>query len=152
MIVKDLMVEDIKTININENLQSVANKILKNNVGSVIIMSEDKPHGIITKSDMIKAVYVLEKPFTKIQISKVVDENFHTVKPNTTIRKAAKKMEEKNIKKLLVIEDLKIQGIITLTDIVFGIQKLLKEAHEIEDLKESWEKPSEYFDIYEEQN
>lgn len=148
MIVKDLMVKEVKTINIDNNLQSVANIILKNNIGSVIIKKENKPEGIITKSDLIKAVYVIKKPFTKIEISKVVDGNFHTVHPDTTIRKAAIKMEEENIKKLLVIEDLKIKGIITLTDIVFGIQKLLKEAHEMETMEESWNKPDEYFDLY----
>ncbi|MBI5741820.1 MAG: CBS domain-containing protein [Nitrospirae bacterium] len=46
-------------------------------------------------------------------VSQLMHKDFITVRPNESVQEAARKMREKNIGALLVVEDDKFQGILT---------------------------------------
>ena len=86
-------------------------------VGAVIVTENNKPIGIITDRDFSVKVaahaYQISSPVKQIMSSPVLTVNY-----DETVRTAADLMHEKGVRKLPVIQDDKVVGIITATDIV----------------------------------
>ena len=86
-------------------------------VGAIIIMDDNLPIGIVTDRDFSVKVaahaYQISSPVKQIMSSPLISIN-----SDETVRSAADLMHERGIRKLPVIKDTKVIGIITATDIV----------------------------------
>lgn len=115
--VNQVMSKNILTAEKSTSLQDAAQKMNELNVGCVIITEEGKPIGIITERDFVTKVAAEGRPlFT--EISEVMSSPLITIDPEETIWEASELMKEKVIHKLPVVENEKIVGVITTTDIV----------------------------------
>ena len=91
-----------------------AAKIMANkNIGSLIIINNNKIKGILTEKDVIKNVANLNSPVKKIMSKKVVE-----IAPETSIEEAINQMIENKVKRLPVVQDKKLVGIVTTTDVL----------------------------------
>jgi len=91
-----------------------AAKIMSNrNIGSLIVLKKNKIVGIMTERDVLKNVSSLGR-----KISHVMSKSVVTIDHGESIDNAALIMTEKKIKRLPVIDEGKLIGIITATDIV----------------------------------
>ena len=91
-----------------------AAKIMSNrNIGSLIVLKKNKIVGIMTERDVLKNVSSLGR-----KISHVMSKNVITIDYGESIDNAALIMTEKKIKRLPVIDEGKLVGIMTATDIV----------------------------------
>ncbi len=116
MRVKEIMKKAI-TVNVDVSLRDAARLMVSDNIGSLIVMDNDSVEGIITERDMLKRV--CETTETLVQpVKNFMSKNLITVASNQMIDDAAKIMSENNIKKLPVVDDGKLMGILTSTDIV----------------------------------
>ncbi|MFH8110255.1 MAG: CBS domain-containing protein, partial [Candidatus Aenigmatarchaeota archaeon] len=111
----------------NATIKDVIDIMIENNIGSVIILENEKVVGIVTERDLVTKVLTkgldLNLPVKEIMSSPVI-----TISPNESVEKAAEIMTENKIKKLPVVENDKLLGIITLTDIVASGVKLEEEV------------------------
>lgn len=131
MLVEDIMSTDLVTCPVEESLQAGVERMLKRGVGSVIVVSDETPVGIVTETDSLHAGAVTERPFTEIPIRKVMSRPLITVQPDKTLRAATRRMNEESVKKLVVVEDMieerKLEGILTTQDIVENYHQLKSE-------------------------
>ncbi|MBI5859755.1 MAG: CBS domain-containing protein [Nitrosarchaeum sp.] len=92
-------------------------KMMEQGIGAVLVKNESTHVGIITDRDFaIKIVankYPLDTP-----VGKIASTPLQTIGPNESILDAAKQMSTKKIRKLAVVEDTKVIGIITSSDLV----------------------------------
>jgi CBS domain-containing protein len=119
----------VATIDPKRTVRDAAAVMAKANTGSLIIMEELKPVGIVTEGDISRALAKGADP-DKVPIRKVMSKKLITVSPNLRVEEAAKLMADKQVKKLPVIEDGGVVGIVTQTDIVassFDLVTALKE-------------------------
>ncbi|MEM7816282.1 MAG: CBS domain-containing protein [Candidatus Aenigmatarchaeota archaeon] len=111
----------------NASIKDVLDLMIENNIGSVIILDDDKIVGIVTERDLVTKVLTkgleLTTPIKEIMSSPVI-----TISPKDSVEKATEIMTENKIKKLPVVENDKLLGIITLTDIVASGVKLEEEV------------------------
>ena len=126
------MTVDVLTCPVEESLQTVAERMLRNGVGSLIVVNDGTPTGIITETDCLYAGYAAERPFIEIPIIKVMSSPLHTIAPKKTLRRATQRMDEEDIKKLVVLEDMDIVGIVTTQDIITSYPDLKAEIHDVE--------------------
>lgn len=147
MLVKDVMATDIVTCDVGATLQTAVERMLKNDVGSVIVTHDDDPYGILTKTDALHAGAVTERPFPDIPVKKVANNPLVTANKSETVRTAIDRMHNKKIKKLPVVEDLDVVGIITQSDISTHFHAFIREAHELEQQHGSWSTESDRFDF-----
>jgi len=89
----------------------------KHRVGSIIIIKNKNPIGIITETDLNKKVVALAKDPRKLKIVDIMSSPVVFSHPNEDIVAAVEKMERHKVKRLPVISKGKIVGIITNTDI-----------------------------------
>ncbi|MEM4259370.1 MAG: CBS domain-containing protein [Candidatus Pacearchaeota archaeon] len=120
MMVKELMKRPFiveKDISLAEAAKIMGNK----GIGSLLFMSGDKIKGIVTERDLIKNFGKHEK------ISQIMSTKVITIGPDESLDQAAEVMRERKIKRLPVVNEGKLVGIITLTDIMANFEALEEE-------------------------
>lgn len=131
MLVEEVMTTDLVTCSVEESLHKAVEKMLRNRVGSVIVHEEEIPVGIVTETDSLHAGYVTERPFTAIPTRKVMSDPLITISPKKTLRRATERMREENIKKLVVVEEMDLVGIVTSSDVITNYHDLKAEIHDL---------------------
>jgi len=122
--VKKYMTKEVTTIDYDANVTDAA-KIMtvdKDYKGYVIILQKGKPKGIVTEKDLVNKVIVGGLDPSKTSVSEIMSTPLITVDPEDDLLKASQVMKEKNVRKLIVIRDEIIYGIITAKIISQNVQ------------------------------
>ena len=97
-----------------EKLSSVHSKMLEGGFRCIPILKDGVPVGIVTDRDIRNHLGFLEHT----EAFKAMSESLITVSPSTTVREAARLLRERKIGALPVVEDGKLTGVITTTDVL----------------------------------
>ncbi|MEZ3144247.1 CBS domain-containing protein [Halobaculum sp. MBLA0143] len=143
MQVRDLMTEAVVTCPADASLETAAEEMIERRVGSVIVTDDGDPTGILTETDAMHAGAVTDRPFAGIELREVASSPLHTVGPRTTVRSAVDRMQSLDVKKLPVVRQLELVGVLTLTDVVYGYSDIVREAQDAATLERRWETDSD---------
>ena len=117
MLVEEVMTKNIVDVDCNNTVYDACKKKKKKKVGSLVVKDKDIIVGIITERDTIEKVILQNKNPKETKVSEIMTPNIKTIHALAPIEKAAKIMKENKIKKLPVILNNEIIGIITETDL-----------------------------------
>lgn len=120
MLIKELMKRPF-IVEKDVGLTEAARIMSEKNIGSLLFISGNKIKGIVTERDLIKNFSKHER------ISQIMSTKVITIGPDENIDRAMELMREKKIKRLPVVDDGKLAGIITLTDIMANFEALEEE-------------------------
>jgi CBS domain-containing protein len=113
----DVMTKSVISVDAALTVNETAKMMEDAKVGAVIVMENNLPIGIVTDRDFSVKVaahaYQITEPVKQIMSSPLFSMN-----SDESVRIAADLMHERKIRKLPVIDDEKVVGIITATDIV----------------------------------
>jgi nucleotide-binding universal stress UspA family protein/predicted transcriptional regulator len=98
----------------HEKLASVAAKMHAGGFRCVLVLGDGAPVGIVTDRDIRQHAGYLDQT----EAFKAMSEALITVTPSTDIREAARLLRERKIGALPVVEDGKLAGVITITDVL----------------------------------
>ncbi|MEM5792855.1 MAG: CBS domain-containing protein [Candidatus Aenigmatarchaeota archaeon] len=115
--VKNIMTKRIVSTEDSVTVQEVSKKMIRQRVGSIIVTKKRRPIGIITETDIVKRVVALAKDPKKLRASDIMSSPIIYVNPEEDIYDVVKKMEKYKIRRFPVVENGKIVGILTNTDI-----------------------------------
>lgn len=102
-----------------------ASKIMgESHIGSLIITENEKIVGIVTNSDIMRAIGNDKDPETTL-VREVMSRDVKVVEPDKSLEDAVKIMVDNKIKKLPVVENEKLVGIITASDIAVVQPRLI---------------------------
>jgi CBS domain-containing protein len=121
--VSRVMTGDVKTAQENEIIQQVCKIMVQNDIGSVIVVAAQSvnaqtPVGIITGKDIVR--HLAERPISfSAPINQLMSRPVVTIHPNASLQDALQIMQERNIRRLLVMSDAgnNMVGIITDRDV-----------------------------------
>jgi CBS domain-containing protein len=139
VLVDSLMQTEVVTCALDASLQTAAVRMLDRGVGSVIVLRDGDPYGIVTETDALHAGAATERPFVEIPIERAVSHPLVTVTGDATVRTAVSRMQEHGVKKLAVVDGLDLRGIVTRTDVVTHYEDFVAEAHALDDRQVRWE-------------
>ncbi len=115
--IKDVMTKSVISVDASMTINETAKMMEDAKVGAVIIMEKNFPIGIVTDRDFAVKVaahaYEISTPIKQIMSSPLLSIN-----SDESVRNAADLMFERGVRKLPVLEDDKVVGMITATDIV----------------------------------
>jgi len=115
--IANVMTKSVISVDASITINEAAKMMEDAKVGAVIVMENNLPVGIVTDRDfsvkVVSHAYQITAPVKQIMSSPLVSIN-----SDETVRMAADLMHDRRIRKLPVIDDGKIVGIITATDIV----------------------------------
>lgn len=117
--VEDVMSSPVVTIRETDTVLAAAKLMKKHEIGCVVVVDKSgKPLGLMTERDVVRRVSALDLLPSKVQAGKSMTKPPSTVDASANITDAAKKMRELKIRRLVVVENGKLKGIITSNDIV----------------------------------
>ena len=115
--IRDIMEKDVITIENDKTAQDAAKIIAEKDISFLVIMNEGKPQGVLSESDFVRRIAVEDKKSSELLVSEIMSYKFRSVGPTTTIEDAIQKMLNKNIRRLLVLDNEKLVGVVTQTDL-----------------------------------
>jgi len=116
-LVKDIMNKSLITADSSTTVFQIANLMAKGGIGAIIVKKDNIPAGIITDRDFAIKIATQKLPLDTA-IDKVASYPLATINLNESILVAADMMSSKKLRKLAVVENEKVIGIITSTDLV----------------------------------
>ena len=127
--VRDIMQKNVITIQEDKSALDAAKLISEKDISFLVIVKDDKPIGVITERDFVRKIAAQDKQASLILLSEIMSYKFRWVEPSTEIEDAVQKMLNHNIRRLIVLEDEKLVGVITQTDLAdFLRSRLLIEG------------------------
>jgi CBS domain-containing protein len=93
--------------------------LLRHRIGRLIVLQNEKPVGVITEKDLVRAIYQLGgKPIESIRVDEFMSKNLISITEKDTIYDCAKLMLSHRISSIIVLKkDGSLAGIITKTDL-----------------------------------
>lgn len=139
MDVKEIMVEKVVSIRADATVKDAVNMMNRHDIGCLIVDKNGEAQGIITERDVLKRVVSKSKDAELTKVSHAMSKPLVIGGPTMYIEDAAKLMFKKNIKKLPIMENGQLVGIITLSDIARVANIEPQIAKVIEELtKKGW--------------
>jgi len=120
--VKDVMTKTVITIESNKTVSEAAALMAEKDVGNLIVMENNVPIGIVTERDFVRRLLATGKS-RNLKISEIMSTPLRVIDPEAPIKEAARRMVRKRIRRLPVIKDNKLVGIVTATDFARHLSK-----------------------------
>jgi len=131
MKIENVMVVDVVTVKAEATVRDAVELMNKKEIGCLVVVDEEeKPTGIITERDLLKRVLAKRKDPVRTKIKDIMSKPLMTGTPHMDIEDAVRLMFKHKIKKLPVVENGRLVGLVTLTDLVRfqpEIIRILKE-------------------------
>jgi len=129
--IENVMVVDVITVEAEATVREAVELMNRNEIGCLVVVDdEEKPVGIVTERDLLKRVLANRKDPVRAKVKDIMSKPLVTGTPHMDIEDAVRLMFKHKIKKLPVVEDGRLVGLVTLTDLVRfqpQIIKILKE-------------------------
>jgi len=122
--VSEIMRPDVVTVTPSDKIRKAIDVMIAKNVGSVVVVGDDKVVGILTERDILKKIKDLD--MDKSLVSEFMSSPVLTVMPDTFITEALALMQTRNIRRLPVMKGGRLMGIVTEIDILYWFFKVLR--------------------------
>jgi len=116
--VADVMSGDVISISPDEAVASAAKVMSENNISCIVVLDGDDLAGILTERDFLEKVGGGEKDFAKRKVAEIMSSPVESVCPGSPVFEASKLMGENGIKRLPVVEEGSVVGIVTQTNLI----------------------------------
>jgi CBS domain-containing protein len=114
--VRDVMTEAAVTESAADTLRAAAERMWRNQTGSLLIMNDGRLAGILTERDVLRAVALGADPQT-CTVDEAMTAEVYTVPPEMDLREAAREMAARWIRHLPVVDDGKVLGVVSMRDV-----------------------------------
>ncbi len=122
ILVKDIMTKALISVDPGTSVFQVAKMMEQGGIGAILMKKDGTTSGIITDRDFAIKIATQKLPL-ETPVEKIASSPLETINSSESILEAARQMSSKKIRKLAVVEDGKIVGIITSTDLVNQLAK-----------------------------
>ena len=117
MPLKEIMIKDVKTIEVSATIHDAAKLMAKEKIGSLIVTEGDKLLGILTERDILKKVVATNSKSAEITVDEVMAFPLTTMRPYESVREAVEKMSEMRYRRMPVVDNGNLLGIVCDRDI-----------------------------------
>ena len=117
MTIGDVMTKSVISVDASITVNEAAKMMEDSKVGAVIVMENNTPVGIVTDRDfavkIVAHAYQITTP-----VKQIMSSPLFSINSDESVRTAADLMHDRGIRKLPVIDNEKVVGMITATDLV----------------------------------
>ena len=121
-----IMHKDVMTVRSTTSAQQCAVKMTKERVGCLIVLEKKEPVGIITERGFADLVKKGNFDCKEVKAQDFMTKPIITIDVDTTYEKALRKSEKENIKRMPVVDDGDVVGLLTLRNLVTHSKKNMK--------------------------
>jgi CBS domain-containing protein len=136
MNVEELMIKNVVTVHPETPVEKAVRTMNTHEIGCLIVSENGKPIGIVTERDLLKRVLEQGKRPKTIKVAEIMSQPVIYGNPSMELEDAARLMFRKKVKKLPIIKDGELVGLITLTDLARIAHTDQKMMSIVKELKE----------------
>ncbi|MGY4689696.1 CBS domain-containing protein [Salibacterium sp. K-3] len=136
--IQDVMTADVETCGPDDSIESAAKKMKDHHIGAVPVIQEGNLMGMITDRDIVVRCIAENKSETS-PVSEVMSTNMITAEPDMDVKKAARLMAEKQIRRLPIVENQQLAGITALKDLAVDEQTDSQASFALNEISEQQE-------------
>ena len=130
--VEDVMVEDVITVAAEATVMEAVGLMNKHEIGCLVVVTRETPVGIVTERDLLRRVLAESRDPRKTKVRQIMSKSLIVGWPHMDLEDAARLMFRKTIKKLPIVKEGRLIGLVTLTDIAVAhvepkMVKVIKE-------------------------
>lgn len=115
--IKDIMSKKIISVMPSTSVQDAAKLMQVNNIGSVPVVSAGEIRGILTDRDIILRCVAFGKDPTQVKSEDIMTSHVACLTPEQPVHDAVDMMATEQVRRLPVIEDGVIQGMVSFSDV-----------------------------------
>ncbi len=124
-VVRDIMTKQIVMIDHDKSALEAAKIMSEKGISSVFVVKDGQPVGIVSERDFIKKICAKELPVAQVKMEDIMSKILTTADPETPIEVAVQRMVNHKIRRLPIIDNGKLVGIITVTDLAKHLRTTL---------------------------
>ncbi|TFE31822.1 CBS domain-containing protein [Cohnella luojiensis] len=141
--IADIMSEDCVTVSPQSNINEVAKLMKDHDIGFVPVIDGRKLIGVVTDRDLVIRGYA-DNQSGATSVTEVLTGNVRSVSPNTSVDEAASIMSSGQIRRLPVVENGELMGVVSLGDLAVR-EIFVNEAGEaLSNISEHENQPSKF--------
>ena len=107
------------TVRIGQTLQEALHLLSTHRIGALLVLGENNETvGILSERDILRNCYKHPTQWFQSRVHAVMTRDIHTVSLDTNLKVVMELMTEKRTRHILVMEDGKFAGIVSIGDIV----------------------------------
>ncbi len=115
--VREAMTKKVVTLAPTSTADKAAKLMALRGIGSVVIVGK-KPEGIVTERDICYKVVAKDKKPGKVKLKEIMSKPLKTIGSNATLTEASRIMAKHHLRRLPVLEEKSLVGIVTERDII----------------------------------
>lgn len=138
MRVSDILSSSIVTVDIESSLADAVEKMLGDDVGSAVVTNDSGPRAMLTEYDVLEATYRTDDPLSTIPVRAAATAPLISIGPSASARRAAEKMDEHGVHRLVVVDGLDVVGVVSTTDLIRNYTGIREDARRHADAEYEW--------------
>ena len=115
--VADVMTKDPRTLDEGAPLVAAAKLMRDDDIGTVIVTSNDEVRGILTDRDIVIRAVADDRDLAEVTVGEVCSPGVTTTTPDEPVDKALRTMEQENVRRLPVVDGGRPVGLVSLGDL-----------------------------------
>lgn len=116
--VMDAMTREPITVTPDMNIVQAATRMMEKGVGGALVVEGKEPRGIVTEKDIVEKVVMLNKVPTEVKVRDIMTKMLVTLSPDSDIYDALLLMGDNDVRRLPVIHENKVIGLLTFKDVI----------------------------------
>ena len=137
LLVRHAMTETPKTLSADRNAGDAAGLMAQYDIGAVPIVDGSHVIGIVTDRDLVVRVLAKRRDPNEVQLEGILTRSVATISPDTQLSQARELMEREKVRRLPVVKDDAIVGILSLGDVAVALSSKREVGHTLEEISES---------------
>lgn len=134
MEIKDIMTQSVVSIDPDESVEVAARTMSRHNVGALPVCSNGKLCGMLTDRDIVTRCLAANRQPGSTQVRQVMTEQVTAVRPDMEMGAAAHLMGRLQIRRLPVVENGKLCGMVSLGDLAVREETVLDAGDVLADV------------------
>jgi len=138
--IESIMTAKVETTKPTESLKNALKRIVARNIGSIVVVEENEPVGILTERDISRCV-ARGTNALKRHVKNVMSSPLITVETTESVQDAMALMLKHGIRRLPVVKQRRLVGIVSERDVLRWVLRVSYEPHIPPEVKEILEHP-----------
>jgi CBS domain-containing protein len=131
LLVKDVMTRDVKVVDPDASVAEVAAAMNRFGVGSIIVVAGGEPVGVVSERDILRRVVEPCLSPEATAARQIMSSPVVSIHESATLGEAVRLMTERQVRKVPVMREGRLVGIVTYTDIVSEVLAMVSMLGEL---------------------
>lgn len=135
LLVKEIMVHDPVTVDSERTVREAALAMDRSEIGCVLVTRRrdgmEKAIGIVTERDLVRRVLTKEGDISDLRVKSIMSSPLIVIDPSATIEEATSIMERNRVRRLPVVDQNGLVGVVTVSDLAKALAKQLEYSDSV---------------------